>query len=121
MDHSLEAVDAVRERAGVTYREAKEALEQAGGDLVEALAGLEESRAGMKDHFSDMIIKAKHAAVKLHQTRMKIKVNDNALVELPVTYSALGIAFFPKLATLGVIGLLLSKGSIEVNGEPEDS
>ena len=33
----LEKIDAIRERMDVGYKEAREALEQAGGDLVEAL------------------------------------------------------------------------------------
>ena len=41
---ALEKVDRLRERANVSYEEAKEALEQAGGDLLDAMVILE--RAG---------------------------------------------------------------------------
>ncbi|NLC06741.1 MAG: DUF4342 domain-containing protein [Syntrophomonadaceae bacterium] len=38
---NLEKVDLIRQRLGVSYREAKEALEQANGDVVQALVFLE--------------------------------------------------------------------------------
>ena len=56
----------------------------------------------------------------MHQTRFKIKVRDDTLVELPVTVGALGTILFPKAAAVGLIGLLLFNGSLEVGGdEPE--
>ena len=41
MKITLEQIDFLRERANVSYREAKEALEETGGDIVEALVMLE--------------------------------------------------------------------------------
>lgn len=42
----MEKVDLIRERMDVSYREAKDALDRAGGDLVAALIVLEEEREG---------------------------------------------------------------------------
>jgi hypothetical protein len=116
---TLDAIDQLRERADISYSEAREALEQAGGDVVEALVYLEANLKGAAHNFSeqgkDLYVRAKHVAAQMHQTRMKVKVKDQTLVELPVTISALGAAVFPKLAALGVIGLLVSHGSIEVS------
>ena len=120
MEISLDAIESLRERANITYRQAKEILEQTGGDLVEALIFLEENKNRVLHNVSEQgkvfYAKARRVAGSLHQTRVKIKVKDKTLVELPVTVSALGAAFFPKLAALGVIGLLVSQGSLEVGG-----
>jgi len=43
MQIPLEKIDQLRERAGIGYREAKQILEQADGDLLEALIYLEGS------------------------------------------------------------------------------
>ena len=42
MEITLEKIELVKDRTGVTYKEAKEALEQADGNVVEAIISLEE-------------------------------------------------------------------------------
>lgn len=122
MEIPLETIEALRRKANLTYRQAREILQQTGGDLVEALVHIEESGGKMMHEFSergkDFYRQARNVAGRLHQTRVKISVKDKTLVELPVTVSALGAALFPKLAALGVIGLMFSSGSIKVNGGP---
>ena len=49
MEISLEAIDAVRERTGASYKEAKDALEQAGGSIVDAIVLLEERSSAKTD------------------------------------------------------------------------
>ena len=39
--NQLERVEKIREKTGVTYEEAKEALEAAGGDVLDAIVYLE--------------------------------------------------------------------------------
>lgn len=118
----LEVIEALRRKANLTYRQARDILQQTGGDLLEALVHIEENSGNKIDEFSErgkvLYQHAKNVAGRLHQTRVKINVKDKTLVELPVTVSALGAALFPKLAALGMIGLLFSSGSIQVNGGP---
>ena len=45
----LEKIDVIRERLGVTYKEAKEALDRAGGDVVQALINLEDAHRKWDD------------------------------------------------------------------------
>jgi hypothetical protein len=121
MQISLEAIDQLRVRANISYREAKELLEKTGGDLIEALVYLEENSSHMMHSVSekgkDVIRQARRVAGALHQKKVKVKLKDKTVAEIPVTIGALGTALFPKLAALGVIGLLVSHGSIEVNGQ----
>jgi predicted transcriptional regulator len=121
MQISLDAIDQLRVRANISYREARELLEETGGDLIEALVYIEENSSNMMHSVSekgkDVLRQARRVAGELHQKKMKVKLKDKTVAEIPVTIGALGTALFPKLAALGVIGLLVSHGSIEVNGE----
>ena len=118
----MESIEALRSRVNMTYRQARDLLEEAGGDLVEALIYLEENKEKFIDQATgrghDLVNKARRFAGRLHQTKVKVKVKDNTLLELPVTVTALGAAVFPKVAALSMIGLLFSHGSIEVNRSP---
>ena len=53
MKISLEAIDQLRMRANISYREAKELLEETGGDLIEALVYLEENSKSALHSFSE--------------------------------------------------------------------
>ncbi|EAX48230.1 transcriptional regulator, Fis family [Thermosinus carboxydivorans Nor1] len=44
MEITLEKIDIIRERTGVSYREAKEVLERNGGNVIEALIELESKK-----------------------------------------------------------------------------
>ena len=119
MEIPLDAIEALRARVNLTYRQARDLLEETGGDLVEALIYLEENKEKFIDQAAgrgrEFVHQARHLASRLHHTRVKVK--DKTLLELPVTVTALGAAVFPKVAALGMIGLLLSRGSIEVKGD----
>ena len=51
MKITLEQIDLVRKRTNASYKEAKEALERFDGDVVEALAYLDESGKAPKTEF----------------------------------------------------------------------
>jgi len=122
---SLEAIDQLRMRANISYREAKELLEETGGDLIEALVYLEENSKDTLHSFSekgkDFLTRARQVAGELHRQKVKIKLKEKTLAEIPVTVGAIGAALFPKLAALGVIGLMVAHGSIEVNDQKSAS
>jgi hypothetical protein len=116
----LEKIDQLRERAGIGYSEARNILEEVDGDLVEALIYIEERRGEARNRVSswsrDISQQLRQFAAGLHRTRLRVKVKDNTLMELPASYGALGAALFPKIAALGLIGVLFSAGSIEIKG-----
>ena len=45
----LTKIDLIRERTGIGYKEAKEALDRAGGDIVQALIYIEEERVKLDE------------------------------------------------------------------------
>ena len=81
MDISLEKVDIIRDRTGVTYKEAKEALEAANGNVVDALINIEE--AGDKRWTETISVKGSEAVEKLkgivksgNVNRIRVKKDD---------------------------------------------
>lgn len=112
----LEKMDLLRERLGVSYALAKEALDQSGGNVTEALVFLEkqqeETRSVKWDKKLDKIGNKVVSQIKdiLHQgnvTKVRLKKDDRVLLEIPATVGAIGIGgvlLSPVLAIVGVLG-----------------
>lgn len=121
MEISLENIDIIRERTGVGYKEAKEALEKANGNLLDALVSLE-SREGNQwtknvgEKGSEIVDRIKEIIKKGNITRIRVKKEDKIIMEIPVTAGALGALLIPKLTALGAVAALLSKCVIELDG-----
>ncbi|CEO88360.1 conserved hypothetical protein [Syntrophaceticus schinkii] len=119
-DQQLEKVDLIRERMDVSYREAKDALDRAGGDLVAALIVLEEEREGEGEGFCG---KWKAILEKGAATKVRLKKGDETLVEVPAGVGAiglLGMLVSGELAVLGAVGTvtaLLNDCTLEIAGE----
>ena len=95
MDITLEMVDAVRERTGVSYEAAKAALEAANGDVVDAIIGIERderAEAGV----SGVVEKIKAAVQKGNVNRIRVMRGEEELVNIPVNAGIAG----------GVLGLM---------------
>lgn len=126
MEINLEKIDILRERTGVGYARAREVLEQAGGDVVEALVILERE-AGERSwqeriqvRGSDLVERVKELLREGNVRRIVVKQDGRTLIEIPVTIGAIGALVLPTLAALGVIAALVSRCTIVVErrGEP---
>lgn len=128
---TLEKVDMVRERTGVTYEKAKQALEASGGDVLEALIHIEKTQdtsnknEGSENEFESKTavsieeLKAwiKQIIDKGNVTRIKIKKDDAELIDIPVnTGIAAGVVAIaiPPILAAGVIAAIATKITIEV-------
>lgn len=127
MDSELEKIDLLRERTGVSYRKAKEALDAVGGDVVLALIALEEGDHSTRwQRFevkgSELVDKVKRLIHEGTVRRIVIKSDDRTIFELPVAVGALGALMLPTLAALGVIAAMLTEASIivERRDTPDD-
>ncbi len=89
---TLEMLDQVRDRTGVTYEEAKNALEAANGSVVDAIVNIEKSPEYTTP---DIVEKIKTAVQKGNVTRIRVLRGEEELVNIPVTAGIVG----------GVIGL----------------
>ncbi len=119
MDISLEKVDIIRDRTGVSYKEAKEALEEAGGNVVDALINIE--AAGEKKWTETMSVKGSEAVDKLkgmvksgNVNRIRVKKDDYVILDIPVTAGAVSAVVIPQITAIGTAVALLSKCTIEV-------
>jgi len=133
----LEKIDLIRDRMDVSYKEAREALEEAGGDPVEALVLLE-SRIDegpgrlrdMKERWTqkiqgkseEVVSRLKEIMEKGTATKVRLKQGDKTLLEIPAGVGALGavgMLMSTELAVLGAIGTvtaLFNKCTLEVEG-----
>lgn len=128
MDINLEKVDIVRERTGVSYKEAKEALEQNNGDVVESIISIEEKNGKtwmntMSLAGNEIIEKLKYLIKKGNVSRIMLKRDGEILLNVPVTAGAIGVMLAPIVSLLGVSAAIATKTTIEIiknNGEIVD-
>lgn len=119
MEITLEKIDIIRERTGVSYREAKEVLERNGGNVIEALIELESKKESTwAEEFSvrsaEVIDKVKELIHEGNVTKIRIKHEGRTLVDIPVTLGTIGAVVLPQLAALGVLVAVFKRCTIEV-------
>ncbi|GBG56359.1 hypothetical protein SPFL3102_00423 [Sporomusaceae bacterium FL31] len=116
---TLEKIDIVRERIGVSYREAKEILERNNGNVIEALVDAEnKTQNNWTEEFSvrsnEVMDKVKELIHEGNVNRIRIKNDGRTLVEIPVALGAIGAVVLPQLAALGVLVAVFKRCTIEV-------
>jgi hypothetical protein len=121
MDITLEKIDIVRERTGASYREAKEALEKCNGEVVDAIIYLDEG-APKQGKWTETITVAGNEVVDRikelikqgNVTKIRIKKDNNTILDIPVTAGAIGTILAPQLAAIGAVVAILSKATLEI-------
>ena len=78
MEITLEKIELVKDRTGVSYKEAKEALEAADGSVVDAIIAIEETvniKSGSKagDFADETVEKVKELVKKGNVTKISVK------------------------------------------------
>jgi len=123
---SLEKIDILRERTGVSYREAKELLEKHNGNVIDALIEIEgRKQSKWTEEFSvrssELIEKVKELVREGNVNKIRVKHDGRTLVEIPVALGAIGAFALPQLAALGVLVAVFKRCTIEVirSDDPE--
>jgi hypothetical protein len=105
----LEKIDILRERMGLTYEEARSALEAAHGDVIKALSNKENEMAHLEEGVGSQLWDGlKHQMNRLSQTQVKLKREDKTLLSVS---APLGMAMVytlwkrPGLRMLGLLGV----------------
>lgn len=135
---TLEKVDQIVERTGVSYEKAKEVLTEAEGDVLEAIIILEKSSvSGFNNVIDDENTETSGCRIPLgtgctieefkvwlkeiiekgNVSRIKIKKEDTVIADLPVNagISAMIIAIvLPAFLAFGVIAAVATKVTIEI-------
>ena len=120
MEFKLEQIEALRERAHVTYEEAKDALEKSNGDIVEALIYLEKNNkikeekanstcSSLWDKFMALIRKG-------NRTKFIIKKRENILLSIPVTLAIISTIIAPYFVVIALIIALATGHRIKFQG-----
>ncbi|MGL5634593.1 MAG: DUF4342 domain-containing protein [Sarcina sp.] len=138
---TLEKVDQIIERTCVTYKEAKEALEITEGDVLEAIIHIEEKQSvdfnktlseeneedgiASKQSVSEFKCWIMSLINKGTLSRIKIKKEDNVLLDIPVnagvSAAAIAILLPPVLiaASIAVVGAKLTIELTRLDGSTE--
>lgn len=125
MKITLEKIELVKDRTGVSYKEAKEALEHADGSVVDAIIGIEESidvksKSKLGEQSAVIMEKIKQYVKKGNVSKIIVRKGDDTLLNLPVSIGIIGTVLAPWAAVAGVIAVFGTKCTIELvkdNGE----
>lgn len=118
MEITLEKIELVKDRTGVTYKEAKEALENNDGNVVDAIVSIEEkinengaSKIGAKG--DDLVKKMKEIAKKGNVSRIVVIRNGETLINIPLTVGVLGTVVAPWGMIVAIVASFGFKCQIE--------
>lgn len=119
MEITLEKVELVKDRTGVSYKEAKDALEAAEGNVVDAIIAIEETinmtNAGkMSDQASQLVDRIKDAVKKGNVSKIRILKDDEIVLNLPVNVGIVGTVLAPWAAVIGAIAAFGTKCKVEL-------
>lgn len=126
MEITLEKVDKVRERTGVSYGEAKKALEICEGDVLDAIIFLEENiknennegeESNKTESIEDFKQWLKELINKGNVSRIKVSKDEKIIVDVPVNAGiAAGVIaiIIPPILAFVVVAAVVTQVTIEI-------
>lgn len=126
MNISLELVDEVRSRTGATYEEAKRALVEKDGDVLEAIILIEEKDRVAEEPSKldklglEFVEGLKELINKGNVTKIVLYKEDKIILNIPVTAGALGAVFFTSAIAAGIIAALATGCRLDIIKEDGD-
>jgi len=94
MNITIEMVDEVINRTGCTYQEAKDALTETKGDVLEAVILIEDKKKKAKSaadiRIEDLKVKVKKAIREGNVNKIVVKRNDEEVLTIPVNVGIVG-------------------------------
>lgn len=126
---TLEKIDQVVERTGVTYEEARNALNECQGDVIDAIIYLEQNHTGFAEKISSNINEKKGALMdnlkdllkKGNVTRVVVRNEEKVVLNIPIYAGVIGVMWQPYIALIAATIATLSKYDIiiQTNDEKE--
>lgn len=120
MEITLEKIELVKDRTGVTYAEAKEALEEADGSVVDAIIAIEETvNAGQKGRGfgkkgEALFQSIKELVKKGNVSKIQVKRDGELVLNVPVNAGIVGVVIAPLASVVAVVAAFGFKCTIEV-------
>ncbi len=120
MEITLEKIELVKDRTGVTYKEAKEALEETDGSVVDAIINIEESidnsrKKSLGEQGTAIVDAVKELVNKGNVSKIVVKNKEGETVlNLPVNAGIVATVIAPWGMLAGVIASFGFKCDVEV-------
>ena len=120
MEITLEKIELVKDRTGVTYAEAKKALEDADGSVVDAIIAIEETvnsgdkKRAFGERGEALFTSLKSLVKKGNVARIQVKKEDEKILNVPVNAGILGICIAPLASVVAIVAAFGFKCTIEV-------
>lgn len=118
MEITLEKIELVKDRTGVTYKEAKEALEATEGNVVDAIIAIEEtidktSSKKLGEQGEALVAKMKDVVKKGNVSKITVTREGETLINIPLTVGVLGTVVAPWGMIAGIVAAFGFKCKIE--------
>ena len=119
MEISLEQIELVKDRTGVSYKEAKDALEFANGNVVDAIIYVEENinhdyEKSSTSAVDNAVRSVKEAVRKGNVAKIRIYKGDDIILNVPVTIGAIATVLFPWGVIASAIASAAAKCKVEL-------
>ncbi|MGB4439399.1 MAG: DUF4342 domain-containing protein [Sedimentibacter sp.] len=119
-NENLQKIDEILRRTNTDYSTAKQALDAANGDVLEAIIlienkGKNKTNASSGPNKGEQILnQIKDVVMKGNATKLTIKKNNEVIVNLPITAGLIGAVIAPFLSAAGITTALLTQCSVEI-------
>lgn len=119
MTARLEQIEMLRAKANITYEEARDALNNSSGDIVEALIYLEKqnktkSSSNEECSSSDWGAKLKKLVKTCNETRLVISKKGNTILNLSLTIVIIAAVFALPAVLIGLLAAMLTLHKIRL-------
>ena len=119
MEITLEKIELVKDRTGVSYREAKDALEACDGSVVDAIIAIEENIDANKggkagEYVQTTMAKVKELVNKGNISKISVKRGDESIVNIPVNVGIVGAVLAPWGVVAAAIAAFGFKCKVEL-------
>ena len=116
---TLQKIDEIIKRTNTDYSTAKQALDAANGDVLEAIILIEiqnRKKSSQTDSKKgeQILNQLKEILTKGNATKLTIKKNNEVIVNIPVTAGVVGAFIAPFLSAAGITAALLTQCSVEI-------
>lgn len=120
MEITLEKIELVKDRTGVTYAEAKTALEETDGSVVDAIIAIEETinsgekSRGFGKKGEALFTRIKDVVKKGNVSKIQVKKDSEIVLNVPVNAGLVGVVIAPIAAVVAVVAAFGFKCVIEI-------
>lgn len=114
---NMQKIDEIIKRTNADYGTAKQALDAANGDVLDAIIMIEsqqKSESSGSGKGEQIMSQLKDILAKGNATKLTVKKNNEVIINLPITAGLIGAFVAPFLSAAGITAALLTQCSVEI-------